>query len=292
MDEREGLAEQFAANRSLLRAVAYQMLGSMSAAEDAVQDAWLRLSGSDPSGIENLGGWLTLVVARVCLDLLRSRAERREEPMGESVPEPSMAGDDGGDSEQAALMADSVGLALLGVLDTLHPAERLAFVLHDIFAMPFAAIAPIMGRSPVTARQLASRARRQVRGAAVDSAADLTPQRASVDALLLASREGDFAGLLAVLDPNVVLRADATITAAGATREIRGGSEVANACAGRAKDAQPALVNGAAGAVWAPGGKPRIIFSFTLAHGKIVAIEMIGDPLRLSQIELTILDGC
>ena len=227
MDEHDWLAERFEANRTHLRAVAYRMLGSLSEADDAVQEAWLRLSRSDTSGVENLGGWLTTVVARVCLDMLRSRKSRREEPLGAHVPEPIVSREDGIDPEHEALLADSVGLALLVVLETLAPAERLAFVLHDMFAVPFDEIAPIVGRSPAAARQLASRARRRVQGAATAPDADLTRQREVVDAFLAASRGGDFDALLAVLDPDVVLRADRAAVQAGASREVRGAAAVA-----------------------------------------------------------------
>src|SRR6266496_270472 len=217
MDEHEWLAEQFEAERPHLRAVAYRMLGSLSEADDAVQESWLHLSRSKTSGVENLGGWLTTVVARVCLDLLRSRNSRREEPLGVHVPDPIVSREDGIDPEQEALLADSVGLALLVVLDTLNPAERVAFVLHDLFAVPFDEIAPIVGRSPNAAKMLASRARRRVQGADPVADADLSGQRAVVDAFLAASRGGDFGALLAVLDPDVVLRADPTAVRAGAS---------------------------------------------------------------------------
>ena len=243
MDEHEWLAERFEANRTHLRAVAYRMLGSLSEADDAVQEAWLRLSRSDTSGVENLGGWLTTVVARVCLDMLRSRKSRREEPLDAHVPEPIVSREDGIDPEHEALLADSVGLALLVVLETLAPAERLAFVLHDMFAVPFDEIAPIVGRSPTAARQLASRARRRVQGAATVPDADLTRQREVVDAFLAASRGGDFDALLAVLDPDVVLRADRAAVPAGASREVRGAAAVAEqallgACPGRTTGAR------------------------------------------------------
>ena len=268
MDEHEWLAERFEANRTHLRAVAYRMLGSLSEADDAVQEAWLRLSRSDTSGVENLGGWLTTVVARVCLDMLRSRKSRREEPLGAHVPDPIVSREDGIDPEHEALLADSVGLALLVVLETLAPAERLAFVLHDMFAVPFDEIAPIVGRSPTAARQLASRARRRVQGAATVPDADLTRQREVVDAFLAASRGGDFDALLAVLDPDVVLRADRAAVQAGASREVRGAAAVAKTFSGRARFAQPALVNGAVGAVWAPGGRPRVVFGFTITPAR------------------------
>ncbi len=290
MDENEWLAERFEAHRTHLRAVAYRMLGSRSEADDAVQESWLRLSRSDTSVVENLGGWLTTVVARVCLDMLRSRRSRREEPEGAHVPEPIVSREGGTDPEQEALLADSVGLALLVVLDTLAPAERVAFVLHDLFAVPFDEIAPIVGRSPTAARQLASRARRRVQGAAAVPDADLTRKREVVDAFLAASRGGDFDALLAVLDPDVVLRADSAAVAAGASREVRGARAVAETFKGRARAAQPALVNGAAGAVWAPGGQPRVVFGFTITRGKIVAIDLLSDPAHLTQIDLVVLD--
>src|SRR5260221_4101397 len=290
MDEHEWLAKQFDAERPHLRAVAYRMLGSLTEAEDAVQESWLHLSRSDTSGVENLGGWLTTVIARVCLDMLRSRKSRREEPLGADVPEPIMSGEDGIDPEHEALLADSVGLALLVVLDTLNPAERLAFVLHDLFAVSYVVIAPIVGRSPTTARQLASRARRRVRGAATVPDADLTRQREVVDAFLAASREGSFDALLAVLDPDVVLRADRAAVSAGASREVRGAPAVAKQFSGRARSAQPALVNGAVGAVWAPRGRPRVVFGFTITRGKIVAIDILADPTRLRQLDLAVLN--
>src|SRR6266478_4770740 len=232
MDEHDWLAEQFEANRSHLQAVAYRMLGSLSEADDAVQESWLHLSRSDTSGVENLGGWLTTVVARICLDMLRSRNSRREEPLEASVPEPIMSREDGIDPEDEALLADSVGLALLVVLDTLTPAERLAFVLHDVFAMPFDEIAPIVERSETATRQLASRARRRVQGAATVKDADLTYQREVVDAFLAASREGSFDALL---DPDVVFRHDHTAVPAGASREVRGAASVARQFSGRAQ---------------------------------------------------------
>ena len=285
MDEPNWVAERFEENRTHLRAVAYRMLGSRSEADAAVQEAWLRLSRSDTSGVANLGGWLTTIVARVCLDMLRSRKSRREEPLGAHDPE------DGVDPEHEALLADSVGLALLVVLETLAPAERVAFVLHDMFDLPFDEIAPIVGRSPTAARQLASRARRRVRGAATVPPADLTRQREVVDAFLAASRGGDFAALLAVLDPDVVLRADSVAVPMGASSEVRGAAAVAETLSGRARAAQPALVNGAAGLVWAAGGQPRVVFEFTITRGKIVAIDLVADPERLRQLDLAILDG-
>ena len=236
----------------------------------------------------NPGGWLTTVVARVCLDLLRARKSRREEPLGAYVPD--MRREDGSDPEHEALLADSVGPALLVVLETLAPAERVAFVLHDVFAVPFEEIAAIVGRSPAAARQLASRARRRVQGGAAVPDDDLPRQRVVVDAFLAAARGGDFAALLAVLDPDVVLRADGAAVRAGASREVRGAAAVAGTFAGRARFARPALVNGAAGAVWAPGGRPRVVFGFTIRRGRIVAIDLVADPARLRRLDLAGLD--
>jgi RNA polymerase sigma-70 factor (ECF subfamily) len=285
-----GLAERFEENRTRLRAVAYRMLGSVSEADDAVQEAWLRLSRSDTNGVENLGGWLTTIVARVCLDMLRSRKSRRDEPMSAQVFEPTVPRDEGSDPEHEALLADSVGLALLVVLETLTPAERLAFVLHDLFAVPFKEIAPIVGRSPAAARQLASRARRRVQGATTDREVDLSRQRAVVDAFLAASRGGDLEALLVVLDPDVVLRADRAAVQAGASREVRGAAAVAQTFLGRARAAQLALVNGVPGAVWAPGGQPRVVFGFTITRGRIVEIDLLADRDDLRDLDLAILN--
>jgi RNA polymerase sigma factor (sigma-70 family) len=289
VEDHDWLAERFEAHRTHLRAVAYRMLGSLSEADDAVQETWLRLSRSDTSGVENLGGWLTTVVARVCLDMLRSRRARREEPLGVHLPDPIASHQDGIDPEHQALLADSVGLALLVVLDMLTPAERLAFVLHDMFAVPFEEIAPIVGRSPTAAKMLASRARRRVQGAATVPDVDLGRQRDVVDAFLAASRGGDFEALLAVLDPDVVVRADRAAVHAGASAEVRGAPAVADTFSGRARFAQPALVNGAVGAVWAPGGRPRVVFGFTITRGRIVEIDILADPERLRQLELAVL---
>jgi RNA polymerase sigma factor (sigma-70 family) len=289
VEERDWLAERFEEKRTHLRAVAYRMLGSVSEADDAVQEAWLRLSRSDTSSVENLGGWLTTVVARVCLDMLRSRQSRREEPFDAQAPEPIVSREDGIDPEHEALLGDSVGLALLVVLETLAPAERVAFVLHDMFDLPFDEIAPIVGRSPDAARQLASRARRRVRGATVPDA-DLTRQREVVDAFLAASRGGDFDALLAVLDPDVVLRSDRAAVQMGASREVRGAAAVADTFSGRARFAQPALVNGAVGLVWAPGGRPRVVFGFTITSGKILEIDLVAEPDRLRQLDVAVLD--
>jgi RNA polymerase sigma-70 factor (ECF subfamily) len=291
MDEHDWLAERFEAHRTHLRAVAFRMLGSPSEADDAVQEAWLRLSRSGAGGVENLGGWLTTVVGRVCLDMLRSRTSRREEPLGTHVPEPIVEREDEVDPEHEALMADSVGSALLVVLDTLSPSERLAFVLHDMFGVPFEEIAPIVGRSPAAARQLASRGRRRVRGAAAAPQADQARRREVVEAFLAASRGGDFEALLAVLDPDVVLRADGAAVRLGASREVRGAPAVAETFSGRARAAQPVLVDGAPGLVWASGGRPRVVFGFTITDGRIVEIEMVADPERIGQLDLSILHG-
>jgi RNA polymerase sigma factor (sigma-70 family) len=299
MDEHDDwLAQRFEENRTHLRAVAYRMLGSLSEADDAVQQAWLRLSRSHTKDIENLGGWLTTVVGRVCLDMLRSRRSRREEPLGEPqgarVPDPIVGREeDGIDPEREALLADSVGLALLVVLETLNPAERLAFVLHDMFAVPFEEIAPIVGRTPSATRQLASRARRRVQGSAPVPDADLTRQREVVDAFLAASREGDLEALLAVLDPDVVLRADWGAVLAGISREVRGARAVAEGAltfARLAPFAQPALVNGAAGVIVAPRGQPFSVMGFTVRGGKIVEIDILADPARLRRLDLAVLD--
>jgi RNA polymerase sigma factor (sigma-70 family) len=293
MDEQEWLAERFEEHRSRLRAVAYRLLGSLSEADDAVQDAWLRLSRADTREVENLGGWLTTVVARVSLNMLRSRQSRREEPLGVHLPEPIVDRADGTDPEHEALLADSVGLALLVVLETLSPAERLAFVLHDMFAVPFEEIAAIVDRSPEAARQLASRARRRVRGATPAPDADLTAQWEVVEAFLAAGRDGDFDALVAVLDPDVVLRADGGAVLAGASREVRG----AEAVAGQALSwsqvdliVQRALVNGAAGLVSTRDGQPFSVGAFTVRGGKIVEIDILADPERLAQLDLTLLN--
>ena len=294
MDEREWLADRFEANRSHLRAVAYRMLGSVSEADDAVQESWLRVSRSQVGDVENLGGWLTTIVARVSLDMLRSRKSRREEPLGAHMPEPIVSHPDGVDPEYEALLADSVGLALLVVLETLTPAERLAFVLHDMFAVPFDEIAPIVGRSPTAARQLASRARRRVRGGAPAPDVDLARQREVVDAFLAAARGGNFDALLAVLDPDVVFRVDRGAVRPGASREVRGAPAVAEEVltygARFARFAQPALVNGAAGVVVAPRGRPIAVAGFTVVRGRIAHIDLLADPARLRELDLTVID--
>jgi RNA polymerase sigma-70 factor (ECF subfamily) len=294
MNETDWLAERFEANRAHLRAVAYRMLGSLSEADDAVQEAWLRLSGSDASAVENLGGWLTTVVARVCLDMLRSRKSRREVPLGVHVPDPIVSRGDGIDPAHEALLADSVGLALLVVLETLAPAERLAFVLHDMFAVPFNEIATIVGRSATAARQLASRARRRVRGAAPVPDSDLTRQQEVVDAFLAAARDGDFEALVAVLDPDVVIRADRGAVPPGASKEVRGAKAAAKQAltfSRLVESAQRVLVNGAAGIVsWLPGGRPFSIMAFMVRRGKIVEIDILADPARLGRLDLPVLD--
>ncbi|RKT85721.1 RNA polymerase sigma-70 factor, ECF subfamily [Saccharopolyspora antimicrobica] len=289
MDEKF-LAEQFETHRTRLRAVAYRMLGSLSEADDAVQEAWLRLSRSDGDEIGNLGGWLTTVVGRVCLNMLRSRAGRREEPLETRVPDPLVTGVDTVDPEQEVLLADSVGLALLVVLETLAPPERLAFVLHDLFAMPFDEIAPIVGRTPAATRQLASRARRRVRGVPAPDP-DLARQREVVDAFIDAARGGDLAGLVAVLDPDVVVRSDPGGQRPGTLR--RGLAEVARGAtlfATFAEELRPVLVNGAAGAVAIVGGQVVSVAAFTVAGGKVVALDILADPERLSRLDLSFLE--
>src|SRR6266508_4268301 len=281
MGEHEWLAERFEEHRTHLRAVAYRMLGSLSEADDAVQEAWLRLSRSDTSGVENLGGWLTTVVARVCLNMLRSRRSWREEPLGAHMPDPIVSREDGVDPEHEALLADSVGLALLVVLEALAPAERLAFVLHDMFGVPFDEIAAIVGRSSTAARQLASRARRRVQGAATVPDADLSRQREVVDAFFAAARDGDFDALVAVLDPDVVLRSDGGAARPRASVVIRGAAAVARQALTFARLSpfvRPALVNGGAGVVVAPRGRPYSVMGFTVRGGRIVAIEAVADP--------------
>jgi RNA polymerase sigma factor (sigma-70 family) len=292
MGEHDVLAEAFESNRTHLHAVAYRMLGSLSEADDAVQEAWIRLSRSDASRIENLGGWLTTVVGRVCLDMLRSRRSRREESLDVHMPDPILAREDTTDPEHEALVADSVGLALLAVLELLAPAERLAFVLHDMFAMPFEEIAPVVGRTPEAARQLASRARRRVQGAAPVPDTDLAGQREVVDAFFAASRAGDFDALVAVLDPDVVLRSDGGALRPDASALVRGAETVA----ARALTfhrlspfVRPVIVNGVAGVVVAPGGQPFSVMAFTVRNGKVVEIDALADPQRLRELDLAAL---
>jgi RNA polymerase sigma-70 factor (ECF subfamily) len=291
MHEPEWLAERFQADRTHLRSVAYRMLGSLSEAEDAVQEAWLRLSRSGVDEVENLGGWMTTVVARVCLDMLRSRRSRREQAFADYTPEPAAAGQAVVDPEGEAMLADSVGLALLVVLEKLTPAERVAFVLHDMFGFSFGEIAPVVGRTGDATRQLASRARFRVRGATVGSEADLARQRGIVDAFRAASREGDLDRLLALLDPEAVVRSDATAVGLGAEPEIQGAPAVAALFRGRARGAVRAVVGGAPGLTWAPGGRPRVAFVFTLAGGRVGAIDLVADPARLEELEVEVLEG-
>jgi RNA polymerase sigma factor (sigma-70 family) len=301
------VADEFEESGPRLRAIAYRMLGSTAEADDAVQEAWLRLSRAGPQSVDNLGGWMTTVVSRVCLDMLRSRRSRREEPAGAGWPEPVPAEDEvaagAGDPEHGVLVADSIGPALMLVLDSLDADERLAFVLHDLFGVPFGEIAPIVGRSAEATRQLASRARRRLRGgpaagAGSTSIEDLARQRQLVDAFLAASREGEFDALLSLLDSEVVLRADPVAVRSAAARQsygapplqaiVRGGEPVARMFLGTAAAAQPALVDGSPGAVWAPGGKPRAVFAFTCRDGKIVGLEVVADPRRIRSFDLVL----
>ena len=291
MNEQDWLAGRFEASRPQLRAVAYRMLGSVSEADDAVQEAWLRLGRVDASGIENLSAWLTTVVGRVSLDMLRSRRSRGEQPLAGRLPDPLVDRADGIDPEHEALLADSVGLALLVVLETLSPPERLAFVLHDIFAVPFDEIAPIVDRSPEAARQLASRARRRVRAERTVPDADLETQREVVDAFLAAARDGDFDRLLTVLDPDVVLRAD--FGPDGGSQELHGAAAVAGQARGYGQlglDIRPALINGVAGMVAFLHGRPFSVGAVTVRNGRIVELDFLTDPERLRLLDLTILD--
>jgi RNA polymerase sigma-70 factor (ECF subfamily) len=289
--DHDWLTEQFEVSRPRLRAVAYRMLGSHAEADDAVQETWLRLDRAGRSGVENLGGWLTTVIARVCLDRLRARRSRREEPAGARPPEPTVGVAHDDDPEHQAVMADSVGSALLVVLDLLAPAERVAFVLHDVFAVPFDEIGEIVGRSPEAARQLASRARRRVQGTGAAPEVDFVRQREVVEAFLAAARSGDFEGLLALLDPGVVLRPDAAAVRMGALRATQGAAEVATALSGGAGAARVALVDGVAGLAWAPGGRTRGVVAFTIVDGKIVEINVTGDPERLRHLDVVLVDA-
>ncbi len=294
MSELDGLAARFEASRPRLRAVAYRMLGSVSEADDAVQEAWLHVSRSQADGVENLSGWLTTVVARVCLDMLRARKSRREEPLdpqpgGPALGRAPLANQASPESE--AMLADSVGIAMLIVLDKLGPAERVAFVLHDMFDLPFGQIAGITGRSPAAARQLASRARRRVRGTPAVTGAGLARQREVVEAFLAASRSGDFEALLAVLDPDVELQADQAVTPPGVPRQLRGAAAVARqglAFSGRAQSAQLALVNGAVGVILAPRGRLSVALSLTVVNGKITKMDVVADPERLAELDLAV----
>ena len=292
MDENDWLTERFEEQRAHLRAVAYRMLGSLSEADDAVQETWLRLNRADTSDVENLGGWLTTVVSRVCLNRLRSRTSRREEPLDVHVPDPIVRREDDLDPEHQAELVDSVGLALLVVLETLAPAERLAFVLHDMFAVPFEEIATIVGRSPAAARQLASRARRRVQGAATPDV-DMARQREVVDAFFAAARGGDFDALVAVLDPDVVLRSDGGLSRPSVSVVVHGAETVARRAlmfTQLSPFVRPAVINGAAGVVVSPAGRPVSIMAFTVRGGRIVEIYAIADPERLRQLDLPVLD--
>nr|WTB29154.1 RNA polymerase subunit sigma-70 [Streptomyces sp. NBC_00830] len=287
MDEQDLLAARFEEHRPRLRAVAHRMLGSAAESDDAVRDTWLRLTRTDVGDVANLGGWLTTVVARVSLNMLRSRETRREDPWETHLPGPTVGHHDGIGPEDQAELTDSVGLALLVVLDTLSPVERLAFVLHDMFAVPFDEIAPIVERTPAATRQLASRARRRVQGTVPDPATDLARRREIVDAFLAASRGGDFEALLALLDPDVVLRVDPAAALSGAAGAV-GAAAVAGTFSGRASEAQPALVDGVPGAVWAPGGKPRVVIDFKIEDGRIVSIDLVADAVDLGGMDLQI----
>jgi len=289
MGELNGLAARFEANRPRLRAVAYRMLGSASEADDAIQEAWLHVSRSAADGVENLNGWLTTVVARVCLDMLRSRKSRREEPLTGDPRGAALTSEMSPESE--ALLADSVGLAMLIVLDKLEPAERVAFVLHDMFDLPFGQIAGITGRSPAAARQLASRARRRVRGTPSVTGTGLARQREVVEAFLAASRGGDFEALLAVLDPDVTLQADEAVTPPGVPRQLKGATVIARqglAFSRRAQSARLALVNGAVGLIVAPRGRLSIAVSLTIVNGKITEMDVVADPERLATLDLAV----
>ncbi len=294
MAEQEWLAEKFEENRGHLRAVAYRMLGSLNEADDAVQEAWLRLSRSDADEIENLGGWLTTVVSRVCLDVLRSRSTRREEALDAQVTEPVANIERQRDPEQETLMADSIGAALLIVLDRLDPAERLAFVLHDMFAVSFDEIASILGRSSEASRQLASRARRRVQGSPAIPKVSLAEQRQVVDAFLTALRTGDFEGLVAVLDPDVVVKLDEAAGRPGTPREIHGARNWAKGAVAFSRNlegvVEPMLVNGEVGLVWAPQGRVFRVLRLSIHDGKIATVDIVADPSRLAEFEITVLD--
>lgn len=297
MSDHDLLAQRFEEHRTHLRAVAYRMLGSLNEAEDAVQETWLKLSRSDADAVENLGGWLTTVAGRVCLDMLRSRTTRREDPLHDQngqvrIPDPIVSRADGLDPEQEILLADSVGIALMVVLETLSPAERLAFVLHDMFAVPFDEIAPVLGRSAATTRQLASRARRRVQGAEPAPDTDRTRLRTVVDAFLAAARGGDFEALVAVLDPEIVARSDGGTLLPSVLR--RGAAEVASQAitfARFAEAAHPVLVNGIPGVVSLSQGRPLSVMAFTVRDGKIIALDILTDPERLARLDLSVIDG-
>lgn len=285
----EWLAQRFEEQRPQLRAVGFRMLGSPSEADDAVQETWMRLSRADADGIDNLGGWLTTVVSRVCLDMLRARASRRATPGDAPLDEIVDAPDAGGDPEYEAVLADTLGPALQVVLDTLAPAERLAFVLHDVFAVPFDEIGAILGRSPNAAKQLASRARRRIQGTTPAEATDVARQRTVVDAFLAASRSGDIDQLLAVLDPDIVLRADAAAVKMGSPDTVNGAAAVAQVFSGRALGAQPALIDGIVGVAWAPGGNPKVVWDITIIGDRVTRIDMVADADSLGELDLVIL---
>ena len=289
MDRQEFLADEFEAHRSHLRAVAHRMLGSTAEADDAVQEAWFRLARADTSGVDNLGGWLTTVVSRVCLDMLRSRTSRREDPIGAAAPDEIPAPVGAADPEHEAALTDSVGLAMLVVLDTLTPNERLAFVLHDMFAVPFDEVATVIGCSTTAARQHASRARRRVQGAdPATGAGDVVRRQQIVEAFLAAARGGDFDGLLSLLAPDAVIRSDAVAAATGAAGDVSGAAAVAEVFAGRARGARPALVDGAAGLVWAQAGQIRAVFDFTIVDGRIAGIDLVMDPASIDLLDVVV----
>ncbi len=293
MDEKDWLADRFEEQRGRLWAVAYRMLGSLTEADDAVQDTWVRVSRAEMNEVENFGGWLTTIVARVCLNMLRSRNVRREEPLEVHLPDPVIRSEEELGPEEEVLLADSVGLALLVLLDALAPAERLAFVLHDMFELPFEEIAPMVGRSPTAARQLASRARRRVKGADIPDP-DLTRQRAVVDAFLLAARSGDFDDLVAILHPDVVLRVDFGPSRPGASRVVRGATAVARQARLGANPAallHPALINGMAGVVITLDGQPHLVMAFTVAENRVVELDLIADPERVGRLASAVLGG-
>ena len=293
MDEKDWLADRFEEQRGRLRAVAYRMLGSLTEADDAVQDTWVRVSRAEMNEVENFGGWLTTVVARVCLNMLRSRNVRREESLEVHLPDPVIRSEEELGPEEEVLLADSVGLALLVLLDALAPAERLAFVLHDMFELPFEEIAPMVGRSPTAARQLASRARRRVKGADIPDP-DLTRQRAVVDAFLLAARSGDFDDLVAILHPDVILRVDFGPSRPSASRVVRGATAVARQARLGANPAallHPALINGTAGVVITLDGQPHLVMAFTVAENRVVELDLIADPERVGRLASAVLSG-
>ncbi len=293
MNEHNWLVERFEQNRTTMQAVAYRMLGSLNEAEDAVQEAWLRFSRADTSDVENMTAWLKTVVARVCLDMLRARKSRHEAPPDTYIPDPIVRPEDGGDPEQQALLAESVGLALLVVLETLPPAERLAFVLHDTFGVPFDQIAPIVGRTPTATRQLASRARRRVQGATLAPNADSAQQRTVVDAFFAAARGGDFEALITLLDPDVVLRSDGGTARPRASAFVRGASTVAKRALMFSQPSallRPVLVNGAPGVLVIANGQPFSLMAFTLTQANIIEINVLADPERLAQLDLSASD--